>query len=583
MGYGRDSRVRDILSDPAARSVVTKYVPALTCSPTLEQMGFLRFSGVLRGPGAAVTGPELEAMWDELARLEGTPRAQPDAPYLEPARDYEPDSVRRGSARVALARAGEQWGITELAIDGPSHGNPFVDVELSADFTDAQGRSTPAGGFYDGAGVYRIRFQPPHAGTWTYATTSTARSLDGLRGTVEVAPPGPGNHGPVGVADRFHFAYRDGTRFVPAGTTCYAWTHQPQAVQERTLATLAASPFRKLRMCVFPKSYLFNTNEPDRYPFARDGEDDWDFTRFDPEFFRHLERRIEQLTGLGIETDLILFHPYDRWGLSELPPAADDRYLQYLVRRLGAHRAVWWSLANEYDLMAWKSTEDWERLAGVIRANDHAGHLTSIHNCFGFYDHGRPWITHCSIQRTDVYRTAENTGEWREAYGKPVVIDECGYEGDTDQGWGNLSGQELVRRCWEGAVRGGYVGHGETYLNEREELWWSKGGELTGDAPDRIGFLLEITDAAPGGMLEPLPGDWDVPWGGSGDYRIAYFGFERPRYRDITTPPGTRWHVDVIDTWNMTVDRQPGTFAGCFRVGLPGREFMAVRLIRAQG
>jgi hypothetical protein len=583
MGYGRESRVRDILSDPAARSVAVKYVPALACSPTLEHMGFLRFSGVLRGQGAAVAGLELEAMWDELARLEGTPRTQPDAPYLEPARDYEPDSVRRGSARVALARAGEQWGITELAIDGPSHGNPFVDVELSADFTDAQGLSTPAGGFYDGAGVYRIRFQPPHAGTWTYATTSTARSLDGLRGTVEVAPPGPGNHGPVGVADRFHFAYRDGTRFVPAGTTCYAWTHQPQAVQERTLATLAASPFRKLRMCVFPKSYLFNTNEPDRYPFARDGEGDWDFTRFDPEFFRHLERRIEQLTGLGIETDLILFHPYDRWGFTELPPAADDRYLQYLVRRLGAHRAVWWSLANEYDLMAWKSTEDWERLAGVIRANDHAGHLTSIHNCFGFYDHGRPWITHCSIQRTDVYRTAENTGEWREAYGKPVVIDECGYEGDIDQGWGNLSGQELVRRCWEGAVRGGYVGHGETYLNEREELWWSKGGELTGDAPERIGFLLEITDAAPGGILEPLPGDWDVPWGGSGDYRIAYFGFERPRYRDITTPPGTRWHVDVIDTWNMTVDRQPGTFAGYFRIGLPGREFMAVRLTRAEG
>jgi len=54
-------------------------------------------------------------------------------------------------------------------------------------------------------------------------------------------------------------------------------------------------------------------------------------------------------------------------------------------------------------------------LADVIRGNDHVGHLTSIHNCFGFYDHARPWITHCSIQRTDVYRTAENTGEWREA------------------------------------------------------------------------------------------------------------------------------------------------------------------------
>jgi hypothetical protein len=369
---------------------------------------------------------------------------------------------------------------------------------------------------------------------------------------------------------------------VPIGTTAYAWTHQPEALQERTLATLAGSPFRKLRMCVFPKSYLFNTSEPTSYPFARDREGDWDFTRFDPQFFRHLEMRIGQLTELGIETDLILFHPYDRWGFSEMPQAADDRYVRYLVRRLGAHRAVWWALANEYDLLAWKTAEDWERLAEVIRRNDHVGHLTSIHNCFGFYDHGRSWITHCSIQRTDVYRTAENTGEWRDEYSKPVVIDECGYEGDIDQGWGNLSGQELVRRFWEGAVRGGYVGHGETYLNEREELWWSKGGELAGDSPQRISFLLEVIDAAPAGVLEPLPSDWDVRWGGAGDYRIAYFGFGRPRYRDITLPPGTRWLVDVIDTWNMTIVRQEGIFEGCFRIQLPGREFMAIRLVRAE-
>ena len=42
-------------------------------------------------------------------------------------------------------------------------------------------------------------------------------------------------------------------------------------------------------MCVFPKSYLFNTGDPARYPFARDSQGDWDFTRFDVEFFRHLE------------------------------------------------------------------------------------------------------------------------------------------------------------------------------------------------------------------------------------------------------------------------------------------------------
>ncbi len=128
-------------------------------------------------------------------------------------------------------------------------------------------------------------------------------------------------------------------------------------------------------------------------------------------------------------------------------------------------------------------------------------------------------------------------------------------------------------------LRGGYVGHGETYLNEREELWWSKGGALTGDSPERIRFLLEVTADAPGGVLEPLPSDWDVRWGGAEDYRIAYFGFGRPRYRDITTPRESRWLVDVIDTWNMTIARQPGIFTGTFRIELPGREFMAVRLI----
>jgi hypothetical protein len=37
----------------------------------------------------------------------------------------------------------------------------------------------------------------------------------------------------------------------------------------------------------------------------------------------------------------------------------------------------------------------------------------------------------------------------------------------------------------------------------------------------------------------------------------------------------------VIDTWNCTVEALPGTFGGRFRVPLPGREHMALRLTRA--
>jgi hypothetical protein len=136
-----------------------------------------------------------------------------------------------------------------------------------------------------------------------------------------------------------------------------------------------------------------------------------------------------------------------------------------------------------------KDTGDWERIAEVITANDPFGHLLSIHNCFGFYDYSRPWITHASVQRIDVYRTAENTDAWRQEWGKPVVIDECAYEGDIDQGWGNITGEEMVRRFWEGAVRGGYVGHGETYLIPLRNCGGPRAETLWVTAPHGSGFL----------------------------------------------------------------------------------------------
>lgn len=102
---------------------------------------------------------------------------------------------------------------------------------------------------------------------------------------------------------------------------------------------------------------------------------------------------------------------------------------QYVTARFSAYRNVWWSLANEYDLMTHKTVEDWEHYAQLLCEKDPYHHLRSIHNCIHFYDHTRPWITHCSIQRQDLYKSAELTEEWRERYRKPVVLDEIAYEG----------------------------------------------------------------------------------------------------------------------------------------------------------
>ncbi|MFF2053472.1 DUF5605 domain-containing protein [Leifsonia sp. NPDC058194] len=583
-GYTAESLLSDALDHGDAHDLLQQYLPGLISSPLLAQMRLMPLGQVVAFGGSHLDDGAVERLWASLAAVEATVAApRVEAPAIDPDPAYEASSVERGSAVPRHPDAVERWRVFELSLDGPDHGNPFVDVDLHATFTSGGGAEVRVGGFYDGGGRYVVRYLPPEDGEWTFVTDSTARSLDGVAGAFTVTGPAPDNHGPVRVADTFHFAHADGTRHLPLGTTAYAWTHQPDELQEQTLDTLAASPFTKLRMCLFPKAYLFNTNDPDRYPFVQREDGSFDLARFDPEYFARLEERLRRLDALGVQADLILFHAYDRWGFSDLGRAADDRYLRYVVRRLAAFANVWWSLANEYDLLRAKTEDDLERFAAIVGEEDPSGHLLSIHNCFGFYDHSRPWVTHASVQRVDVYRTAENTDEWREQWGKPVVIDECAYEGDIDQGWGNISGEELTRRFWEGAVRGGYVGHGETYLNDREELWWSKGGELVGTSPDRIRFLAEITAESPTGVLEPLPSDWDVRWGGvAGRYLIAYFGFGRPRYRDVVRTAGVRYTVDVIDTWNMTIDRLPGEYEGAFRVPLPGREHMAIRLIAVE-
>ena len=499
----------------------------------------------------------------------------------------------------------EKWGVFEIALNGKRDGNPFLDYEVAGSFRSEQ-ESVRTRGFYDGGGVYRVRFMPSFEGRYAYTIEGSAVGAP-VEGEFEAVPATGNNHGPVRVVDETLLAYADGTPHYSVGTTCYAWVNQDISLQERTLDTLSRSPFNKIRFCIFPKFYEFNRKEPITYPFERgngEGLDPalveiqahrsywplepvpemdyhFDYTRPNVAHFQRFDLRLKQLMEMGIEADLILMHPYDRWGMNEMSAAACDAYLKYMVARYGAFRNVWWSLANEYDIIPTKKPEDWERYGELIREGDPYRHMCSVHNCIDYFDFTRPWVTHASLQRTDFYRTTEYTDEFINKYHKPAVWDEICYEGDIGLGWGNITGQELVRRFWEAFLRGGHAGHGETWLDPNDILWWSHGGALKGESAPRLAFLRRIMEETPGRGLKRGEGIFDEVVGcavdAPEDYMIHYLGICQPKYRMLVLPEAGDYEVEVIDTWNMTVT-PAGVRRGATRIELPGHQYMAIRV-----
>ena len=131
----------------------------------------------------------------------------------------------------------EKWGVFEAVVNGKSDGNPFLDYEITGIFT-GECETVKVNGFYDGEGVYRVRFMPSYEGKYTYTIEGSAVDAP-VRGEFEAVAPTDNNHGPVRVADETLLAYADGTPHYSVGTTCYAWVNQSMELQEQTLDTLS--------------------------------------------------------------------------------------------------------------------------------------------------------------------------------------------------------------------------------------------------------------------------------------------------------------------------------------------------------
>src|SRR5579884_3098690 len=103
----------------------------------------------------------------------------------------------------------EQWDIFALELHGSTEANPYLDVILTAQFI-YQHRVIDVDGFYDGDGLYRVRFMPDVQGTWRYRTRSNLDALNGVEGTFTVSLPTQANMGRCGAATTITSANGEG-------------------------------------------------------------------------------------------------------------------------------------------------------------------------------------------------------------------------------------------------------------------------------------------------------------------------------------------------------------------------------------
>ncbi|GAB2964630.1 DUF5605 domain-containing protein [Streptomyces pseudoechinosporeus] len=287
-------------------------------------------------------------------------------------------------------------------------------------------------------------------------------------------------------------------------------------VEEHTLRTLATAPFNRVRL-----------RAPADLPLPV------------------LDQQVLALGKLGIQAEVPLH----------------GRDIPATVSCLAAHHNVWWCVPDDPDLHA------------TVLEHDYGHHLLTVHGDARTTSFGAPWITHASVRLDQVRDVASLVAE----LDKPVVVDDCGAEGDAPQEPASLSAEEMVARIWEGLCLGGYVTHAEEYGTR---TWSSGGGALRGEAASRLDFLRALLADAPFPLVHN-PAYYDastveVP----GEFLLQYLGPHRYPSRRFDLAEGA-WSVEVIDAWNMKRAAPYGVSGGRVEVSLPAEPYIAIRIRRA--
>ncbi len=218
--------------------------------------------------------------------------------------------------------------------DLAAHLNPYVSVDLHAEFRSPHFRTYLMPAFWDGNRKMILRFTPTEAGEWIYRVTSNLVAFNGKSGSFNAASSD--SPGYINVANVHHWATDNKQPHLWMGYIADRFAFQSEPEFEQKLNDAARNKFNHFR-----GSMLGNAGDRSRVYPAPD--------KPNPAYFDELDRKILAIHKRGMTADLILASNPDY--VTTLFPdwQARERFIRYLVARYSALNITWQGLEEFED------------------------------------------------------------------------------------------------------------------------------------------------------------------------------------------------------------------------------------------
>lgn len=404
-------------------------------------------------------------------------------------------AVLCGQNRVSIEAPDsvQQYGVAEFVfrIENPSIQNPFTDINVNGKFTSLRG-SIDVTGFSDSqdGSVFRLRFSPDLPGTeYKYIVSVNGKGIEAAFNGNLISTR-PAGKGPVIADPRYpkHFIYA-GTRepFIHMGITEYNLLDisNNDAQVAATIDYCVKNGFNKIRFLLagYPRDFDNRSSDdvdhgvpvdpwkapnygglPGRVnplPAWPGKPHNYDFERFNPEYWQQVDRAVRLMKEKGIVATCILM--IEKQNLpKEIGRLTENEYrlYKYAVARLAAFDNVWWDLGNEHN--EYRDAEWGNKMGDFVKEIDPYNRLSSAHAYADFFYGNSSWADFIITQQ---YGDLDSVHNWTLKYynvKKPYINEEYGYEGSADKPVGHGMNSNWVRKChWAIAMAGGYGTYGD--------------------------------------------------------------------------------------------------------------------------